>query len=279
MSSFNYSKWDNIECSSSEDEDDGRGDDRGMPQVTKFDNKSTITFGGNGPVTVADSTNSVDTPSAPTPTPAVRAPISPSKLPTPPPPSSPPTFKGGSFLYPSSPSNPIITSPQSIHWSQTSTSLTLSLLLPPSLKSPSITCTLKNASPFTSRNSTVGSPKTTLKITFSSHSVLSEILQHDVYINDEDETEDKHTPEWEVITYSKQSNDTVDTVERYLTITLEKATPSSNVVIWWTKVFRDVGEEVAVEREGGKGMKETWEEAHRMFREKVKGRGKEEVFY
>eukprot|EP00519_Triparma_laevis_P008441 CAMPEP_0182515434 /NCGR_PEP_ID=MMETSP1321-20130603/38064_1 /TAXON_ID=91990 /ORGANISM="Bolidomonas sp., Strain RCC1657" /LENGTH=92 /DNA_ID=CAMNT_0024722855 /DNA_START=102 /DNA_END=377 /DNA_ORIENTATION=+ len=92
MSSFNYSKWDNIECSSSEDEDDGRGDDdRGMPQVTKFDNKSTITFGGNGPVTVADSTaHTVHTQSAPTPTPAVRAPISPSKLPTPTPPSSPP---------------------------------------------------------------------------------------------------------------------------------------------------------------------------------------------
>jgi len=106
---------------------------------------------------------------------------------------------------------------------------------------------------------------------------LSEKLLHNVYIGDEDDGPgvESLTPDWELTTYAG--------TRRYLSVTLLKATPMPGVTVWWSRVFESGKEDIDVVRAGGGGggakMKEVWDEAHRMFKEKVGKREKEEVFY
>ncbi|GMH60985.1 hypothetical protein TrLO_g13660 [Triparma laevis f. longispina] len=263
MSGFNYSKWDNLDCSSSEDEAD-------EPSVTRFDNSSSVTFGGGRDGILIDEQSQSQSQSttalkgaAPAATQAAAPASAPTVVPPPKPkPTEPPTSNGSTFTTPSN---------QTISFSQIRETLTLSLLIPSTTKSPTLTVTLKDAFTFKDRNAAVGKAKCSLLVSLEGEEILNDVLMHNVYHGDSDDPDlELLTPDWELKTYGSS---------KYLQITLQKAVPMSGVVIWWTRVFRDYGDDIVVEREDKNGMKEAWEEAHRMFKEKVGGRAKEEVFF
>ncbi|GMI41312.1 hypothetical protein TeGR_g6439 [Tetraparma gracilis] len=281
MSGFSYSKWDNLDCSSSEDEDEG---DASSPSVTRLDSPSQVTFGGGAAnATATPSPSSASSSASSSAAPSSAIPELSSKLskidfvPPSPARSSPATTNGGSFSHSPSPPDPS-SPPATLIWSQTRSTVSISTPLPPSTLASALSVAISNAHPFSSRHSAVGTPSpAVLTATLNSTNPLFSLpLPHPVFTGDE-EDEDAAL-DWEIETFQ---------TSRFLTVTLNKAVPMVGVVVWWPTCVVS-GAEIDVSaiqaRAGGKKnaatgltMKETWDEAHKLFKEKVKGREKQEV--
>jgi len=299
-----YSKWDNLSVSSSEEEseEDGNADGlhsytpRGAPQVTRLDEASRVTFGGgrkevevagpdvggsSGPEALQPGSLLPAAPSMAAPTP-----------PKPPSPSSssssssstaatPPTKNGSTFLHESS--------NLSLSWSQTRDDVDLYIKVPTATKAPAVSVSITGALTWKDRESAVGTstqPLLTLTLLSSSSSPppsLSCRLPHPVYVGDADDADaevEALQPDWEMKTFGEG---------RHVKISLKKAVPMAGMVLWWKTPVEggaeiDVGE--IADRTKGTGTaggdgtyKEAWDEAHRMFKEKIKDKekGKTEI--
>ena len=155
------------------------------------------------------------------------------------------------------------------------------------MKSNHVTVALSNAYTWNERHMAVGSNRCGLEVKLTLPSddelLLQHRLSHNVYLGDEDDDPslELFTPEWEIVGILGR---------RVLKVTLMKAMPMKGVAVWWSRLFErgecasEIGEVDTggcegrkIRGEGGKGMKEAWEEAHRMFKEKIKikegGRG------
>jgi len=259
-----YSKWDKFDISDSEEEEEPRG----PPQVTKLDNPSSVQFGG-----------STDQPTVLPPAPPAAATAA---TPTPSPPlSTPPTTNGGKFTH--------TRSTLAISWSQTKDELDIYLPVPNDTAGPSIAVNITNALSFRDRASAIGSSnKQSISVSIKKGALTiphlpTIALPHPVYVGDEDDAESlsQLQPDWEMATFGSS---------RYVKITLKKAVPMAGMTLWW-KTCVTGGDEIDVQNiservrrnapgAGGGGapklnMQETWDEAHRMFREKMKVKAKE----
>lgn len=103
--------------------------------------------------------------------------------------------------------------------------------------------------------------------TKSGHILLSGSLRYDIIINPSDKDVLESAVDWEIknITFANHEK------MRILEVTLKKKSPMPGVTMWWNCVF--VGDsEIDVTKIKGRGEipnRDIWEEAHRLFKEKV----------
>ena len=90
-------------------------------------------------------------------------------------------------------------------------------------------------------------------------------LPHKIYL-----AEDEDGVEWEILTEADR---------KFVVVTLRKAVPMAGVVIWWDCILKHCpkidlggieGRNKQSSNSSGDGMESAWEEAHRLFKEKVK---------
>ena len=277
MSGFDYSKWDNLDCSDSESE----GENDGGPQVTRLDESSSVTFGGGG-----DSITVAQSPSVPSSSPSPASTSFPTPTPTQSPAaaaSKPSTTNGSSFTYNWAESDG---TQSPLHWSQTRDEVVLNLGLPGGVKSNQITV-CGTFLRWNERQTAVGTTKSSIEVKVSlpdrPHDLLLQHrLAHSVFLGEEDDDPNVEliTPDWEIVAVGGT---------RYLRVVLGKAVPMAGVSVWWSRLFEKGScdgerEDVDVETMEGRGnrkkgekaatMKEAWDEAHKMFVEKMKQKQK-----
>jgi hypothetical protein len=159
----------------------------------------------------------------------------------------------------------------------------LNLGLPAGVKSNQITV-CGTFLRWSERQTAVGSNKGSLEIKVSLPDrrfdlLLQHRLAHSVFLGEEDDDPavELITPDWEITGPGGGT--------RYLKVTLGKAVPMAGVSVWWSRLFENgscdcEGEDLDVEMMEGRGnnkkgekaatMKQAWDEAHKMFVEKMK---------
>jgi len=240
---IDYSKWDNLEISSSsEDEDDAP-----QPRVTRLDTPSSVTFGGKGGTISATSNpaSSLASKEIPESGPASSKSI-------------PPSWTDHGGLLQATSNN---VEEQNLYWSQDRYSVTVRLELGPGEKVQSVQ--VEGILPFADRWSAVGSTKPKL-VCISGKAVLLEgELPHPVHLEEDDSGVD-----WSVENEQKH---------RFLVVTLRKAVPMQGLTVWWRRPLTQFpeadlatirGENNSKQQCGAsKDFLEAWEEAHKIFRE------------
>eukprot|EP01039_Chlorochromonas_danica_P002478 gene2478-2715_t len=149
-------------------------------------------------------------------------------------------------------------------WSQDRYSVTLSLFVQANLLGPEVQILL------------VGEEKNVLKVLKRSDQLvlLDGRLQYPIEPTGEADNPYDSVCDWEFKPIPWSSNSTVAD-EKLLQITLKKKSPLPNTTIWWRKVFIEEEEEIDINNLVGrrefdhKGFAEVYEEAHRLFREKI----------
>ena len=254
---IDYSKWDNLDVSSSEDEAENP-----TPRVTRLDEPSKVTFGGDGSISAF--------PQGQTQTPPLQ-PIDVAST-SPRPKSSdgtaPPSWteRGGLLTSDSN------TGERKLYWAQDRYSVTYRLELRKGEKVRSVV--VEGILPYSDRWSAVGSTKPRLVCHSAESGIFLEgELPHPVHLAEEDS--DDGLIDWTVAD-NKDNND-----GRFLTITLHKAVPMQGLSVWWRRPLTKFPEsDLEAVRGGGnvgssgttngaasKDFLEAWEEAHKIFRE------------
>jgi len=250
---IDYSKWDNLDVSSSEDEDD-----ESTPRVTRLDAPSRVTFGGK--------TDGLEF-SAASPAVPPQLPLDVTtkgeetqQIPTVAPPSW--TEHGGLLETTSDPN-------RRLYWAQDRYSVTLRLELVGGEKVRSVD--VEGILPYSDRWSAVGSIKQRISfISTASEVLLDGELPHPVHLAEED-SEDG------VLDWSVEDSNIADGKRyRFLAVTLHKAVPMQGVSLWWRRPLSEFPEaEIDAVRGDGasspssnsKDFVVAWEEAHKLFRE------------
>ena len=296
---LDYSKWDKMDFSDDEDDDgqDTISSSHG-PRVTRLDGPSRVTCTPNGSVEIQENASVPTTTMTTTNVPAVD--VSNDSLETNTIPSRNPksstiaphevdriekrlTKNGGSYLDPAT--------KNTIFWSQDRKEVILTISYDfKSIRSKDIRVNLSGAIPYQDRCAAVSNPNSTasdanpdskgsLTVMGGERQeivLLQGELPHFVYLSEGEEEMD-----WEI--------DVTDPDRKLIKITFLKAVPMSGVVIWWSRPLLHFPEIDVVKDIEGRGsmskgdvspsvsvpskqeqMKEAWEEAHRMFREKIK---------
>jgi len=272
---IDYSKWDNLEVSSSDDDDD----DKPTPHVTRLDAPSRVTFGGGTGGAMSASTSASKSPplDCSYTEGATTVTTSHSKSVTPAGDQSAPsswTDRGGLLEIEKTAYNPS----RNLYWAQDRYAVTLRLELRGMEKVRSV-C-VEGILPYRDRWSAVGSTKLKLSCTSSADSLvlLEGDLPHPVHLAEEDS--DDGLVDWSVVEADHQPQ------SRFLTITLHKAVPMQGLSVWWRRPLMRFSEAdldsvrrgsshsssssasaVASDSKGASGeFLEAWEEAHKIFR-------------
>ena len=241
---IDYSKWDNLDVSSSEDEDDAP-----QPRVTRLDTPSSVTFGGKG----GEISATAKTPSAsphPSSKETPKSKTTKTSLP------SSWTDHGGLLRAKSNSGEE-----RNLYWSQDRYSVTLRLELGEGEKVKSVV--VEGILPYADRWSAVGSTKAKLVCKSGEQVLLEGELPHAVHLAEEDLAVD-----WSVED---------EQMYRFLVVTLHKAVPMQGLTVWWRRPLMSFPEaDLTVIRgddkskQQGAASKEfldAWEEAHKIFRE------------
>ena len=280
---IDYSKWDKIDYGDSSDEDDqeeglsaGEGDTQaapqaagaGRPRVTRLDGPSRVTRDADGMITI-DSTQPQASPMASPGTTHVsqKQPQlikrSQSNL------NQRLTKNGGQFIDEATQSQ--------IFWSQDRQEVTIHIEFDScEIKSKDIRVLASGMVTYGERNAAVGGGECNgkLKVTATvdngngntTKTLLEGELPHRIHL-----AEDEDYVEWEILT----ENDD----RKFVVVTLRKAVPMAGVVIWWDCILKHCpkidlsgieGRNKKSSDGSGAGMESAWEEAHRLFKEKVK---------
>lgn len=241
---IDYSKWDNLDVSSSEDEDDVP-----QPRVTRLDAPSSVTFGGKG----GEISAAAKPPSAsPIPSPTETPKSTPAKNSVP----SSWTDHGGLLRAQSNTDKE-----RKLYWSQDRNSVTLRLELGPREKVKSVV--VEGILPYADRWSAVGSSKAKLVCKSGEEVLLKGELPHAVHLAEEDLATD-----WSVED---------EQMHRFLVVTLLKAVPMQGLTVWWRRPLTSFAEADLTTIRGddkskqqgaaSKDFLDAWEEAHKIFRE------------
>lgn len=290
MPGIDYSKWDKMdygESSSDESADDRRLGDAaypGRPRVTRLDGPARVTRDADGMITIDSS--GVD-PSA-----AI---------------SSPPTTEGRSMTNAAATSSSKMSStadtePRVVHaqnsqtalddrlttnggrfideqtkshifWSQDRQEVVVSIEIDAEkIKSRNIQVEASGIIPYSERNAAVagssgvadapyGKLKATAKLDSSENATLLEgDLTHSVHL-----AEDEDDIEWEILSECDR---------KFVRITLRKAVPMAGIVVWWDQILQHAPKidlsNIRGRAKQSASVENAWEEAHRMFKEKMK---------
>lgn len=239
-----YSKWDHIDVSDDSDEDEGRT----FPKVTKFEkpgsikiSKEGVSFAESLPLTTKQS--NINTSSSIVHNDSL-------------------LWRNGSKL-------------EKFVWSQTQTEVTVRFNVPADLAAKNIKIKFTDTKTLhiTEINSKAGSP-----YNFNGR------FQYYIRSGDSLDSDTDEYSDWEILTIQDQ---------RYIVITLQKVSVIAGAVFWWDRVFEGdpaIDVTTIADRRGQRpqGGQETlssadtshsnvWEEAHKMFREKVASQQPREV--
>lgn len=279
---IDYSKWDNLEVSSSEDEDVDDDHIGSTPRVTRLDAPSRVTFGGAGTNGSVSASPEGDT-----------APSSPSKPLSKPLESSSATVTTTSDLQSWTDrgglleTNTKTNTKRSLYWAQDRYTVTLRLELRDTEKIRSVG--VEGILPYSDRWMAVGTAKPRLSCVSTNGEILLDgELPHPVHLAEEDS--DDGLVDWSVVAVKDNEHQ-----QRYLVITLHKAVPMQGLSVWWRRplmgfpetdldVVRggtsntitgnvngssDLGSSSSSGTKGDTSREflESWEEAHKIFRE------------
>ena len=292
---IDYSKWDKMDYGASSDEEEGSsaelsagGEEEpagaGRPRVTRLDGPSRVTRDADGMITI-DSTQSQTSSTA-----------SPGSRPT--------NIVTGATVSKSAetssqkqaPQPELIKSSQThlnkrltknggqftdeatqsqIFWSQDRQEVTVYIEFDPcQIKSKDIRVVASGMVPYGERNAAVGGGGEThgkLKVMVkvdggnTAMTLLEGELPHRIHL-----AEDEEEVEWEILSEDDR---------KFVVVPLRKAAPMAGVVIWWDCILQHCpkidlssieGRSKEISGSSGAGMESAWEEAHRLFKEKVK---------
>jgi len=140
---------------------------------------------------------------------------------------------------------------------------------------------------YTNRFSAVGTlqDKGTVSICYyknkdTSTILLEGTLPHFVHYpeSQQDHDDENEQVDWEITPYPiiTETNNTM----RLIRITLNKAVPMAGLIVWWTKPLnhfpdielQDITSRTSADTNTSNKMKEAWDEAHRLFQEKIKNK-------
>mmetsp|Transcript_6808 Transcript_6808/g.9975 ORF Transcript_6808/g.9975 Transcript_6808/m.9975 type:complete len:288 (+) Transcript_6808:71-934(+) len=278
---IDYSKWDNIDVSSSEDDNDDN-DDNNMPRVTTLSGPSTITRSADGTISAVDAptATSADARITDNNSKSYSSSMGVSYL----------TKNGGHFIDAETKSY--------IFWSQERTEVNISVAFDPTnIQSKDISVKTEGVLPFSQCLSAVGGDATSkgsllvqAKVVSSGRTVtlFSGNFPHFIHLPEGEESID-----WEIESceYFHGMFDLLSSAAgcagqtKLVRITLLKAVPMAGVSLWWSHPLLHCPKTDVNAIGGRKGdrqdeIKAAWDEAHRMFREKMankKGRGPHEI--
>jgi hypothetical protein len=264
---IDYSKWDTLECSDSDEEEASS-----TPRVTRLEEPSRVTFGGSGDagtamihpqqsITVSPKSSLGD---KATPTSSldhsITNDVSPKSL-------DPKdhldnwTSRGGSLE----------TSDQrTLFWSQDRYSVQLRLELKDKETIHGIT--IDGILPYSERHCATGSHSSKLSVLGKESagnvvSLLQGNLPHPVYLSQDDD------PDQPILDWSIERHP-LDSARRFVTFIMHKAVPMQGLFVWWKRPLLEFEESVLDDEECGRSagasneFLQSWEEAHRLFREK-----------
>ena len=241
---LDYSKWDNLEVSDDEEEQDSW-----KPQVHRLDKPTSVTFGGPGDA----SDTGVEFEYVDSSEPASSSASSASSA------ISAPTTTATSTTSTTT-TDPLVdkritngASADTHMWSQTRSEITIRVRVPSSVRAKDVNIQVNE--------------ETSLLVSLLKETHVQGILSFPVV-----PVPDFLDLDWEI-----ERDDAT-----YIRITLQKKIVASQVIVWWNRIFKhedpqlDVTELEGRRTEGGaaqmKKTQDVWAEAHRMFREKVAAR-------
>jgi len=271
---IDYSKWDNIDVSDSEEEEEVT-----LPRVTKFDAPSTISTNKDGTVTVsADADDSSKSKIKSSQNDGLRNIefISESQIKR-----MKKLTEGGDHFIDSN-------SKSKVFWSQDRHEVIISVAFSSKrIRPKDIFVTATGVLPYSQKSSAVGSGQNrsgegcgTISIEAKAEyslerTVLLEgTLPHFVHFSEEEDEID-----WDIEDYEPH-NDTFEeensnAVDKLVRVSLHKAVPMIGVSLWWSQPLTHCSKidinNIEGRRESDRKiqLKEVWDEAHNMFREKV----------
>lgn len=253
---IDYSKWDNIDCSSSDEDKEGA-----RPQVTKLDAPSRIKRTSDGTLVVEEQIQHPE--------------INPN--------ADSSTTKGHLLkrydttakIEDWSQNGGVVTTEMGakLYWSQDRYSVCLRLSLPSSqVKGNQLQVNIENMLPFKDRHIAVGTDqKAQLNViwtdpaTGDSKMLLEGDFPHAVHASEDEELD------WGIDRLTEHDSKKEVAL---LVITVRKAVPMEGVVIWWKRPLTKFAEIDPTQANPGdasraKEFQNAWEEAHRQFREKI----------
>jgi hypothetical protein len=265
---LDYSKWDRMEFSDDDDEEQHEL----QPRITRLEEPSRVTARHDGTLWVESSSSSSSSSSSLVTTPAGswNAPR-----------------KNGSELKRDGDNNDItvahnnleLTKKQiewtqhgakttlggtDLYWSQDRCNVVLRIGLPSTCHGKDLSVTLSGTIwSYADRHSASGDQRAMLKISIKSTKLFSSRIFYPIHYSEEDD-DDAGEVDWSIDYLGK---------DRFITIALHKAVPMYGVTLWWRRPFEDM-EEVDIERNSDQKKQsqlfmETWDEAHRLFRSKI----------
>jgi hypothetical protein len=272
---IDYSKWDKIDCSSS-DSDDEHQHQQQQPRVTRLDAPSTITRTADGDLIVDQQQSQPQKPAATEARPPAAAASSAGK-------SSAVASTTSTSLDQKiedwSQNGGVVTTESGCHlyWSQDRYSVCLRLELLKSntnrdIKGKELTVDIQGMLPFKDRYQAVGKDHTAhLTLIWNNPATKrSEILLEGDFPHAVHATEDGEL-DWDIDRLTEhESNKEVS----YCTITVQKAVPMQGVILWWRRPLTqfdeiDARQANTDDASKAKAFQNAWEEAHKQFREKM----------
>jgi len=274
---IDYSKWDHLEDDS--DDDDEEEEVRGAPRVTRLDAPSRITTtGGMMQVDAHPPTNQTTIEELTEATEATTDSTQqqnnnnnnnnkPSVIPA-----SWTANNGGLIDMP----------PYNLYWSQDRQVVWCRFRIPPDVPSKDLTVewsghiyryadrfTAVGTSSLSSSSNNTNNNTASFRISHGQQLLLQGDLPHPIHYTEDDDDDDEHDSEqqqeldWEI---DRDGND-----QRYILLTLPKATPMYGMSIQWKRPLQQVPLPSADDDNTNKSsqFQQAWDEAHIMFREKM----------
>jgi len=290
---IDYSKWEKMDYGASSDEEEGSsaelsagGEEEpagaGRPRITRLDGPSRVTRDADGMITIDSTQPQTSQTASPGSTNLVTGATASKSAETSSQKQAPQpelikssqihlnkrlTKNGGQFTDEATQSQ--------IFWSQDRQEVTVNIEFDPChIKSKDIHVVASGMVPYGERNAAVGGGGEThgkLKVMAivdgenTAMTLLEGELPHKIHL-----AEDEEEVEWEILTEDDR---------KFVVVTLRKAAPMAGVVIWWDCILQHCpkidfssieGRSKESSGSSGAGMESAWEEAHRLFKEKVK---------
>lgn len=272
---IDYSKWDNIDVSDSEEEEE----EVTLPRVTKFDAPSTISTNKDGTVTVsADADDSSKSNVESSQNGGLRniefiseCQVKRMKKLT----------EGGDHFIDSN-------SKSEVFWSQDRHEVIISVAFNSKrIRPKDVLVTATGVLPYSQKSSAVGSGQNSSgegcgtifieaekEYSLERTVLLKGILPHSVHFSEEEDEID-----WEIDDYLPHNEtfkgENSNVVDKLVRVSLHKAVPMMGVSVWWSQPLTHCSKidinSIEGRRESDRKiqLKEVWDEAHKMFREKV----------
>lgn len=261
---IDYSKWDHIECSDNDDEEEEDEAPLSLhpktnknPRVTRFDAPRRVTTQNDGTLFIESSckveeslveNQTVSKKEEPSCRIDEKAVIDKKQLEW--------TTQGGRTTTPGE------TGELDLYWTQDRHDAIIRIQLPSYISSKDVSVNISGTVlTYEDRNSAAGDQRATVVVTSKTKVLLSSTLVYPVHYSQDDNEDDV---DWSIDYLGS---------ERFVVIILHKAAPMHGVTLWWRRPLADM-EEVEIDRgsnqkEQGKKFQQAWEEAHRQFLAKI----------